>query len=57
MSLRKKCGLKDGDVVCIMLPNVPEYSFATFGVLEAGGIVTTINPIYTSCEYNYLLKM
>nr|XP_032518153.1 4-coumarate--CoA ligase-like 7 [Danaus plexippus plexippus] len=33
-----------------MLSNIPEYPIITLGVLSAGGIVTTLNPIYTSYE-------
>ncbi|XP_028042788.1 4-coumarate--CoA ligase 1-like [Bombyx mandarina] len=49
-NLRKKFKLRDGDVIAILLPNVPEYPVSVFGVLAAGGIVTTINPIYTPYE-------
>lgn len=42
--------IRDGDVVCIMMPNSPEYALATLGALEAGAEVTTANPIYTPCK-------
>lgn len=42
-----KHGVKKGKVVAILLPNMPEYAFCFFGILAAGGIVTTINPAYT----------
>lgn len=31
-----------------MLPNIPEYPIALLGSTEAGLVVTTFNPIYTS---------
>ncbi|KAJ3657491.1 hypothetical protein Zmor_009288 [Zophobas morio] len=49
-ALRKKLGLKDGDVVAVLLPNVPEFPLVTLGVLHANLIVTTLNPVYTQDE-------
>ena len=43
-------GLKTGDVVALVLPNLPETAIAFLGCLEAGVIVTTVNPIYTAGE-------
>ncbi|WP_457106712.1 AMP-binding protein [Methylobacterium sp. P5_C11] len=43
-------GLKKGDRVAIMLPNVPAYAVAIFGVLLAGGTVVNTNPLYTPRE-------
>lgn len=48
--LRTKLNIRDGDVVCIMMPNSPEYAMVLLGVLEAGAIATTVNPIYTPYE-------
>lgn len=50
-SLRKKFNIKDGDVVAVMMPNMPEYATVLLGILSAGGLVTTLNPIYTTCMY------
>ncbi|XP_049875371.1 uncharacterized protein LOC126373309 [Pectinophora gossypiella] len=49
-SLRKKLGLKQGDVVAAMLPNSPEFIVVAFGTLQAGCVLTTINPIYKEFE-------
>ncbi|XP_059062874.1 uncharacterized protein LOC131855605 [Achroia grisella] len=49
-SLRRKFNIQDGDAVGVMLPNIPEYPTVMFGILNAGGIVTTYNPIYTAYE-------
>lgn len=43
--------LKEGDVVAIILPNLPESPISFLGVLEAGLVVTTVNPIYTVGMY------
>jgi acyl-CoA synthetase (AMP-forming)/AMP-acid ligase II len=49
-------GFKKGDVFAIFSPNVPEYAVAFHGVVAAGGIVTTINPLYTVDELTFQLK-
>ena len=43
-------GFSKGDVFAIYSPNIPEYAVAFFGVARAGGINTTINPLYTAPE-------
>jgi acyl-CoA synthetase (AMP-forming)/AMP-acid ligase II len=43
-------GFSKGDVFAIYSPNVPEYAVAFNGVVSVGGIVTTINPLYTTEE-------
>lgn len=40
-------GLNKGDVVALYTPNVPEYAVAFHAVAAAGGINTTVNPLYT----------
>jgi acyl-CoA synthetase (AMP-forming)/AMP-acid ligase II len=40
-------GFQQGDVFAIYCPNLPEYAVAFYGVLLAGGVNTTINPLYT----------
>lgn len=49
--LQTKFKLKRGDVVAICLPNIPEFAIALLGALEAGLVVTTINPIYTAGDF------
>src|SRR5262249_19151808 len=48
-SLAKR-GLRKGDVVAICSANCPDYAIAFHAVALIGGIVTTINPIYTAEE-------
>ncbi|HEV3014329.1 MAG TPA: 4-coumarate--CoA ligase family protein [Actinomycetota bacterium] len=43
-------GFTKGDVFAIYCPNVPEYALAFYGVSAAGGVNTTISPLYTVDE-------
>lgn len=49
-------GLAKGDVVAIYSPNLPEYAVAFHAVALAGGINTTINPLYTTSELSAQLR-
>jgi long-chain acyl-CoA synthetase len=49
-------GIKKGDRVAIFLPNIPHYPSIFFGILKAGGICVTCNPLYTPPELNYQLN-
>ncbi|HEY3766819.1 MAG TPA: AMP-binding protein [Gaiellales bacterium] len=49
-------GLRAGDVVGILAPNVPEYAGAYFGIALAGGTNTTINSLYTQAEVAHQLR-
>ncbi|XP_066601783.1 uncharacterized protein [Prorops nasuta] len=49
-------GLKQGDVVALITPNLPETALAFLGILEAGLVVTTVNPFYTVDETTKQLK-
>jgi acyl-CoA synthetase (AMP-forming)/AMP-acid ligase II len=43
-------GVGKGDVVAILLPNLPEYPVAFLGIARVGAASTTLNPTYTSRE-------
>ncbi|MGH2775052.1 MAG: AMP-binding protein [Actinomycetota bacterium] len=45
-----------GDCFAIYMPNLPEYAIAFHGVVSVGGIVTTVNPLYTADELGFQLK-
>jgi acyl-CoA synthetase (AMP-forming)/AMP-acid ligase II len=49
-------GLAKGDVLAIYSPNLPEYAIAFHAVALAGGINTTVNPLYTVDELIYQLR-
>jgi acyl-CoA synthetase (AMP-forming)/AMP-acid ligase II len=40
-------GLRKGDVVAILSPNLPEYIVAFYAAATLGAIVTPVNPLYT----------
>lgn len=48
-------GLKPGDRVAIMLPNLLQYPVALFGSLRAGLVVVNVNPLYTARELKHQL--
>jgi long-chain acyl-CoA synthetase len=49
-------GLKPGDRVALMMPNVPQYLVALAAVLRAGLVVVNVNPLYTARELEHQLK-
>lgn len=49
-------GLKVGDKVAVMMPNVLQYPVVALGVLRAGMILVNVNPLYTSRELEHQLK-
>ena len=49
-------GIKKGDRVGIFLPNLPHYPAIYFGILKAGAVCVTCNPMYTANELNYQLR-
>jgi long-chain acyl-CoA synthetase len=51
-SLRAR-GLEPGTTVAIMVPNVPEFTIAYFGVLYAGGAVVPLNVLLSAPEVAY----
>ncbi len=48
-------GLKKGDHVAVLMANTPQYVLAELGIWKAGGIVASINPLYTGKELQHLL--
>jgi len=49
-------GLKFGDRVAVMMPNVLQYPVATAGILRAGMTVVNVNPLYTPRELEHQLN-
>jgi acyl-CoA synthetase (AMP-forming)/AMP-acid ligase II len=49
-------GFRPGDVLAILSPNLPEYPVAFHGTATAGGIVTTLNPLFTADEIAFQLR-
>jgi len=48
-------GLEPGDRVGIMLPNVPQFAFAYYGVLRAGGVIVPMNVLLKQREVEFYL--
>jgi long-chain acyl-CoA synthetase len=49
-------GVKRGDRVAIMMPNVPQYLVAIGAILRVGGVVVNVNPLYTARELQHQLQ-
>ncbi len=49
-------GLRQGDRIAIMMPNVPQYPVAVAAILRAGFVVVNVNPLYTPRELEHQLK-
>lgn len=46
-------GLKPGDKIALMMPNILQYPIAFFGAIRAGLIVVNTNPLYTPREMKH----
>ena len=49
----QQAGLVKGDRVAIMSPNVMAYPAILLGILQAGGVVVNVNPLYTARELEF----
>jgi long-chain acyl-CoA synthetase len=49
-------GLKKGDRIALMMPNLLQYPIALLGSLRAGCVVVNVNPMYTARELAYQLN-
>jgi len=54
--LQNDLGLKKGDRIAIMLPNLLQYPVVLFGALRAGLVVVNTNPLYTAPELEHQLN-
>ncbi|MGV1048448.1 MAG: long-chain-fatty-acid--CoA ligase [Solirubrobacterales bacterium] len=55
-ALLRARGLRPGDRVGLMLPNVPEFPIAYYGVLRAGGVVVPMNVLLKRREIAFYLE-
>jgi long-chain acyl-CoA synthetase len=53
--LQKEAGLKKGDRIAMMMPNLLQYPVAMIGALRAGLTVVNTNPLYTARELEHQL--
>lgn len=49
-------GIRPKDRVAIFLPNLPHYPEIFFGILKAGAVCVTCNPLYRAEELNFQLR-
>ena len=49
-------GIKKGDRVALLLPNIPQFPIALYAILKIGAIVVGTNFLYTSSEIESQLK-
>ncbi len=54
--LQNDLGLKKGDRVALMMPNILQYPIALFGILRAGMVAVNVNPLYTARELEHQLN-
>mgnify|MGYP000910614840 FL=1 len=54
--LRHEVGLKKGDRIAVMMPNLLQYPIVLFAAFRAGLIVVNTNPLYTDRELKHQLQ-
>jgi long-chain acyl-CoA synthetase len=54
--LQTTLGVKKGDRVAVMLPNLPAFPLAMLGIIRAGAIQVNVNPLYTPRELAHQLN-
>jgi long-chain acyl-CoA synthetase len=54
--LQNRLGVKKGDRVAVMLPNIPAFPLAMLGILRAGAVQVNVNPLYTPRELEHQLN-
>jgi long-chain acyl-CoA synthetase len=54
--LQGQLGVKKGDRIAVMLPNIPAFPLAMIGIVRAGGVQVNVNPLYTARELEHQLN-
>src|SRR5262245_29565873 len=54
--LQRRLGVKKGDRVAVMLPNIPAFPIAMIGILRAGAVQVNVNPLCTPRELEHQLN-
>jgi long-chain acyl-CoA synthetase len=54
--LQGKLGVKKGDRIAVMLPNIPAFPIAMIGIVRAGAVQVNVNPLYTPRELEHQLN-
>jgi long-chain acyl-CoA synthetase len=54
--LQRRLGVRKGDRIAVMLPNVPAFPLAMLGIVRAGAAQVNVNPLYTPRELEHQLN-
>ncbi len=54
--LQGKLGVKKGERIAVMLPNIPAFPLAMLGIVRAGAVQVNVNPLYTPRELKHQLN-
>ena len=54
--LQSKLGVKKGDRIAVMMPNLLAFPIAFLGIIRAGAVQVNVNPMYTPRELEHQLK-
>jgi long-chain acyl-CoA synthetase len=54
--LQGALGVKKGDRIAVMLPNIPAFPLAMLGIVRAGAVQVNVNPLYTPRELEHQLN-
>ena len=54
--LQVELGVKKGDRIALMAPNILAFPIAMLGILRAGGVQVNVNPLYTPHELEHQLN-
>jgi len=49
-------GMRKGDRIALMMPNILQYPIALFGAMRAGMVIVNTNPMYTARELRHQLQ-
>ena len=49
-----RMGAKKGDVLAMVVPNIPEFCIAYLGAVGVGVTLTTMNPTYKAGKLEYI---
>ncbi|MBN9391423.1 MAG: long-chain fatty acid--CoA ligase [Chloroflexi bacterium] len=51
-----RLGIKRGDHVAIMMPNIPQFLIAYYGIAKLGAVIVPINVLFKAGEIDYVLN-
>src|SRR5262244_1629016 len=54
--LQRELGVKKGDRIAVMLPNIAAFPLTTLGIVRAGAAQVNVNPLYTPRELEHQLN-